>query len=329
MSVYQQTITPYEQLVMATQEVYSSHYFTYAKGGTPYLLTKRKPQPYVEQIHQFAKLVEEADHIVIGGASGLSAAGGGDFYYGDTPSFRKYFGKFADKYGIKSAFEGSFKRWDTPEERWGFLATFLHTTQTAPLREPYKDLDAIVGNKDFFVVTTNQDTQFVKLYPEDKVAQIQGDHRFFQCSQCCSDYLWDAVGPVQEMIDAMGDGTEVPTELIPRCPHCGAEAFPWVRGYGNLLEGSRYHEEYRKVSDYLAKVAHQKVLFIELGVGRMTPMFIQEPFWNLVAQWPESSYVAVNNKTQFLPHGIEDQGLAIKADIAEVLKDVRYELGRD
>ena len=31
-------------------------------------------------------------------------------------------------------------------------------------------------------MTTNQDTQFMKLYPEDKVAEIQGDHRFFQCA---------------------------------------------------------------------------------------------------------------------------------------------------
>ena len=32
----------------------------------------------------------------------------------------------------------------------------------------------------------NQDTQFVKLYPEEKVAEIQGDHRFFQCAACCT-----------------------------------------------------------------------------------------------------------------------------------------------
>ncbi len=46
------------------------------------------------------------------------------------------------------------------------------------------DLDAILAEKDFFVLTTTkQDTQFVKLYPREKVAEIQGDHRFFQCSR--------------------------------------------------------------------------------------------------------------------------------------------------
>ena len=56
--------------------------------------------------------------------------------------------------------------------------------QTTPVRRLYQDLNALVEGKDFFVLTTNQDTQFVKLYPEDKVAEIQEDHRFFQCAAC-------------------------------------------------------------------------------------------------------------------------------------------------
>ena len=78
----------------------------------------------------------------------------------------------------------------------------------------------MLKGKDFFVLTTNQDTQFVKLYPESKVAAIQGDHRFFQCAACCTDDTWDAVKPVAEMMDAMGEGTSIPKTMIPRCPHC-------------------------------------------------------------------------------------------------------------
>lgn len=71
----------------------------------------------------------------------------------------------------------------------------------------------------------------------------------------------------------MGDGTSIPEELIPRCPVCGAEAFPWVRGYGNFLQGRKYEEQYQKISKYIMNNKEKKILFLELGVGRMTPMW--------------------------------------------------------
>ena len=65
------------------------------------------------------------------------------------------------------------------------------------------------------------------------------------------------------------------------------------------------------------------MLFIELGVGRLTPMFIQEPFWSLTAGMPDAFYLAVNDKHDFLPKQLADKGSVIVADIARVLKDVR------
>lgn len=140
----------YDDLVMQTQMNYSRHYPIYASGSTPYQLTDKKPLPYSEQIHRLVQEVKEADCVVVGGASGLSAAGGGDFYYEDNDSYRKYFRPFAEKYHFKGAFAGMMHPWKTREEYWGYLATFLHTTQTAPVRHSYLDLDALLKGKDFF-----------------------------------------------------------------------------------------------------------------------------------------------------------------------------------
>ena len=314
-------MTFYENLVMRTQMNYSRYYSLYAAGKTPYQLTDKKPLPYDRQIEILLEEIEQADCVIVGGASGLSAAGGGDFYYEDNASYRKYFGKYAEKYHFKGAFDGMMRQWDSREEFWGYLATFLHTTQTAEIRTPYQDLNDLLKGKDFFVITTNQDTQFVKLYPEEQVAEIQGDHRFFQCKDCCADETWDAVKPVEEMIKAMGGRTAVPSELIPRCSRCGGEAFPWVRGYGNFLQGRKYEEQYEKASRYILEHKDEKILFLELGVGRLTPMFIQEPFWNLTLSLPEARYIAVNDQYHILPKDIEEKGMVIEADIARVLRD--------
>lgn len=313
----------YENLVMQTQMNYSRYYGVYAAGKTAVKLSEKKPMPYAEQITEFVRKIEQAECIIVGAASGMSSAGGGDFYYEDTPSFRHYFGKFAEKYGFKGAFDGMGYPYKTRGEFWGYLTTFLHTTQTTPVRSPYLDLYVILKGKEFFILTTNQDTQFVKLYPEEKVAEIQGDHRFFQCSKPCCDKTWDAVKTVEKMMEAMGDGISVPEDMIPHCPVCGAEAFPWVRGYGNFLQGRKYEGEYQKISKYVMENQNKKILFLELGVGRMTPMFIQEPFWNLTGNLADAYYIAVNAQYDFLPEQIEEKGFVICEDIGKVLRDVR------
>ena len=93
----------------------------------------------------------------------------------------------------------------------------------------------MLKGKDFFILTTNQDTQFVKLYPEETVAEIQGDTVSSSATACCTDETWDAVKPVEEMIAAMGDGIAIPVSMIPRCPHCGGEAFPWCGDTGTFF----------------------------------------------------------------------------------------------
>ena len=129
-------VSYYEQLVMKTQENYSRYYGLYAAGKTPIKLSQKEFPSYEEQIRMFAQKVKEVDCIIVGGAAGLSAAGGGDFYYEDNESYRKYFGKYAEKYHFKGAFAGMMHQWSSREEFWGYLATFLYTTQTAPLRPP-------------------------------------------------------------------------------------------------------------------------------------------------------------------------------------------------
>lgn len=102
-----------------------------------------------------------------------------------------------------------------------------------------------------------------------------------------------------------------------------------MRGYGNFLTGSRYEAEYQKISDYILTHKDAKLLFIELGVGRMTPMFIREPFWNLTLMLSQARYIAVNRDYAFLPKQIEDKGLVIQGDIGRVLGDVKNGMVKD
>lgn len=262
--------------------------------------------------------IEEADAIMVGGASGMSAAAG-YIWYADDAMFRKYFGKFAERYGIDGIFNGFYYRYRTREERWGYIAALLHYISDCKIGQPYHDLHKLLEDKNYFIVTTNQDTQFSQEFTDDKVSVIQGDWRYFQCGRRCHDQVYPAMEQAEKMYKSM-EGTSVPSELIPKCPKCGADMEPWVRSFV-FLEGKKYREEYEKWNSFLMKNREKKILFLELGVGRMTPMFIQEPFWKMTYAWPDAYYISVNPKDALVPLELRKKGAAIKEDIAEVLKD--------
>lgn len=316
----------YERLVHTAGGNFYRYHQIYQSGGSPVKISaKDKKIPYEEKIKRLAEFIREADAILVGTASGMSTAAGQDFYYGNTESFRKYFGQYGKKYGYAGTFDGVYYNYRTREEFWGFMAHLLHHTLHAPLGDAYKDLAAILEGKDFHVVTTNQDTQITKLYPDDKVSTIQGDERYMQCSGPCRDEVFRSEEIVDCMEAAIDDNLQLPTDKIPRCPHCGRELRWWVRG-PRFLEETKYHEEYDKIEAFINRHKEEKLLFLELGVGRMTPMFIQEPFWNLTLHFPKAAYASINARDAILPEQIEKQGTAIHEDIAKALKDTLREL---
>lgn len=280
-------------------------------------------QQYQDNIATLQKKIQEADAIVVGGAAGMSEAIGHTSFYHADENFLKHFGKFADKYGINSLFMGYHYPFPTSEERWAFLATEMKLIHDAEAGRPYLDLLQLLQDKNYFVVTTNQDAQFSKTFPEEKVSLIQGDLRYFQCGSRCHDQIYFNKEQVEEMY-ANIEETRIPTDLIPVCSTCGQEMEPWVRSRV-FLEGSFYQNELRKYNEFIIKNKDKNILFLELGVGMMTPMFIKEPFWNMTYSFPNAYYITINPKDAIVPQELSEKGLAIKEDIAHVLQDALKE----
>lgn len=279
-------------------------------------------QLYQDYIETLIQKIEEADAIVVGGAAGMSAAAGYNWYRTDE-IFLKHFGKFAEKYNIENIFYGFYYRFSTREERWAYIATLIKFVYDSEAGQPYLDLLQLLQDKNYFILTTNQDTQFSKVFPEEKISAIQGDWRYFQCSDRCHDEVYENKEKVEEMY-ANIEGTRIPTEMIPTCPKCGKDMEPWVRSH-IFLEGSFFIRELIKFQQYIMKNKYKKILFLELGVGTMTPMFIKEPFWEMTYSLPGAYYISINPKDAVLPREIDEKGIAINEDIARVFQDALNE----
>ena len=101
-------------------------------------------------------------------------------------------------------------------------------------------LRSLIGNKDYFILSTNVDTQVEKTFPSERVCNYQGSFAHLQCKQPCCDELFDAGPYVERMLAGMA-GFEIRSEDVPRCPRCGWQLVPWVRD-DTFLQGAAWHE---------------------------------------------------------------------------------------
>ena len=58
-------VTQYEQLVIELTNRSFSLHAAYRSGSTPYELSDREPEPYDQQIDDFARMIEEVDCVLV------------------------------------------------------------------------------------------------------------------------------------------------------------------------------------------------------------------------------------------------------------------------
>ena len=80
-----------------------------------------------------------------------------------------------------------------------------------------------------------------------------------------------------------------------RCPDCGRVMTLWVRDY-HFLEGSHWQQQVDRYRSFLKTHRDERILFLELGVGDMTPNIIKLPFWKMTEELPHARYVVINTK---------------------------------
>lgn len=116
--------------------------------------------------------------------------------------------------------------------------------------------------------------------------------------------------------------TAIPIELIPRCPHCGAEMTTNLRCDERFVEDEGWHVAAERYYGFIRRSQGCKVLFLELGVGYNTPGIIKYPFWQMTSQNLDATYACVNLGQSMVPPVIESQSITIDADISQVVSDL-------
>ena len=279
--------------------------------------TKTSIPDFSAQIERLKTAIAEADAVVIGAGAGLSTAAG--FTYSGE-RFERYFSDFAEKYGIRDMYSGGFFLFPTSEEFWAYWSRYIFVNRYMDAPKPvYNDLLKLMANKDYFVITTNVDHCFQKTgFDKKRLFYTQGDYGLFQCSEPCRPETFDNEAVIREMAERQKE-MRVPSELLPRCPHCGRPMTVNLRCDDRFAEDEGWHAAAERYETFLRTRAGQKLLFWELGVGYNTPAIIKYPFWRMTAKNPNAIYACVNLGEADAPSEIWKQSICIDGDIGEIL----------
>lgn len=284
------------------------------------IFTRKNAETYSEKIRRLRKALDDAEAVIVGAGAGLSTSAG--FTY-DGERFEKYFSDFGRKYGFDDMYSGGFYPYDTLEEHWAYWSRYIWINRYTDAPKPvYEELFALVKDRDYFVLTTNVDHCFQKAgFDKKRLFYTQGDYGLFQCSGPCCQETWDNEETVRRMLEEQKD-MRIPSELIPRCPHCGKPLTMNLRADDTFVQDKGWYEASKRYLAFAEKHQGKRILYLELGVGYNTPGIIKYPFWQLTARNENAVYACVNVGQAACPQEIAKRSICIDGDIGEVIEGV-------
>ncbi len=264
--------------------------------------------------------IESADSIIIGAGAGISTSAG--FTYSGE-RFKEHFADFEEKFGFHDMYSGGFYPYSEPEELWAFWSRNIYVNRYMDAPKPvYNNLLKLVANKDYFVITTNVDHCFQKAgFDKQRLLYTQGDYGLFQCSVPCHNATYDNEEQIRQMIAEQKD-MRIPSELIPRCPHCGSPMTQNLRCDDTFVQDEGWYRAAKRYNDFINTRAGGNVLFLELGVGYNTPGIIKYPFWRMTLDNPDAVYAIINQGQAVVPKELANRAICIDADIGDVIEQL-------
>lgn len=281
-------------------------------------------ESYIEKIYKVTELINKADAIVIGAGAGMSTSTGLTY---DGDRFEKLFPEYIKKYGMTDMYSAGFYPFNTQEEKWAYWSKHIYYNRyNVCIGKAYIDLLNMVRDKNYFIITTNVDSQFILAgFSKEKIFATQGDYGYFQCANACHKKLYYNETSVRKMIKEQKE-YKIPTELVPKCPVCGKDMEVNLRCDEYFVEDEKWNIMCERYQNFLNSNSNKNIVFIELGIGMNTPGIIKYPFWKMTKSLPNAYYICINLNEAYAPNEIKEFSVCIDGDITKVFYDMKNEV---
>ena len=277
-----------------------------------------------ETYRQIAEKIKDADGILIGASNGLSIAEGYNIFANDE-RFQSYFSDFQKKYGFRSLIQGSFSRFESENEMWGYYSRMAyyymyHTQPSTPMQTLY----ALVKDKPYFVVTSNTDDHFAMAgFERQHIWELEGSMKDMQCANGCHEQIYsnrEAVLTMRKHEHRM----EIPSEYLPKCPVCGGTMKIHVPVNQAFVRDADWQAQSARYMDFIEDFHNKKLLILEFGVGARNQM-IKAPFMKLAYSEPNAFYITFNKGEIYIPTQIADKAMGVDGDLSQILPQIKVQ----
>lgn len=261
-----------------------------------------------------AKSILSADAILIGASNGLSITEGLHLF-ANNDTFEYLFHDFKQKYGLRCILDGFFYPWKSLEEQWHFLIRLInHYCLNYTPTTVMKDLRKIVGEKPYFIITSNSEGHFeMSGFEAEYVNEVEGNWIELECSNHCHDILYPSIPFIRELA-GIEKKNNLTKEMLPRCPKCGAllQLYKAQPPKSFVLKNQK---------SFLEKYHNKKLVILELGIGWRNKL-IKAPLMTLAAKEPNTTYITINLGEVYIPDSIKNKSIGINASLDIALNQI-------
>ncbi len=224
-----------------------------------------------KDIKKAAKLLKEADAIIIISGAGMGVDSGLPDFRGNEGFWRAY--PVAKRVGLGFEEMANPKRFEThPAFGWGFYGHRLNLYRNTTPHLGFQillDIAKEKGDDSYFVYTSNVDGQFQMAgFREDRVCECHGSIHYLQCTTSESHGIWSANGAEVEVDEERLEAKEP----LPRCPHCNEIARPNILMFGDWgFNSERLKEQRHRYKEWKSSKDKKRIVTIEIGAGIAIP----------------------------------------------------------
>lgn len=191
-----------------------------------------------------------------------------------------------------------------------------------------QNLADMLQGKNYFVISTNADECLYQSgFKKGYVVTPCGRETLFQCSENCSDLVWENKIYLQELFQEQKKEKQIflkeePEKFMPKCPHCGKSAdFNIMHKERRKLYCEKgYLENWERYMKWLSGTLNKKLLLLDLGTDFLYPQLIRWAFERTALLNQKSYLIRIHKSLFHIPEELKERAEFIAVNSKEFLE---------